>query len=301
MSQYNNAMDKLVFLKMHGCGNDFIVFDDAENRLSWERLAGLARQYCSRRFGIGADGLIAIGHPKSASADPAAWDYEMRYVNADGSRAEMCGNGIRCLGKFVADELHDARNAIRVLTGAGILPLKLWRDETGAVRSVTVDMGVPQLAASAIPTTLRPASEPVQAVPLELAGERLVVTAVSMGNPHAVSFHDLVTDYHVLTLGPAVEAHSAFPEKANAEFVQVLSPTRLRMRVWERGCGETWACGTGACASVVAAVLNDHARFDEEVTVLLKGGELRITWPGPDDPVQLTGPAVTVFRGELCI
>jgi diaminopimelate epimerase len=301
MPLYNDAVGTIPFRKMHGCGNDFIVFDDAEDRFPWERLAELARQYCPRRFGVGADGLIAVGHNKESHAEGAAWDYEMRYVNADGSRAEMCGNGIRCLGKYVAEELGDTRSEMRVLTGAGILPVKLTRNATGAVHSVTASMGVPQLSASAIPTTLRPPREQVIAAALDLAGERLAVTAVSMGNPHAVSFQQEVTDYQVLTLGPQVEAHSAFPEKVNAEFVQVLSPARLRMRVWERGCGETWACGTGACASVVAAVLNSHSRHGEEVTVVLNGGELRIVWPRLDEEVQMTGPAVTVFRGELAL
>lgn len=289
------------FLKMHGCGNDFIVFDDADSRFTWELLAELARQYCHRRFGVGADGLIAVGHNNPNHSAAAEYDYEMRYVNADGSRAEMCGNGIRCLGKFVADELGDVRSTIRVLTGAGILQIKLQRDEIGAVQSVTVNMGTPQLNASEIPTTLRALNEQVIGVPLDVTGERLAVTAVSMGNPHAVSFHKEITDYHVLTLGPVVETHSAFPEKVNAEFVQVLSPTRLRMRVWERGCGETWACGTGACASVVASVLNGYSRYSDEVTVVLNGGELRIIWPGLEEEIQMTGPAVTVFRGQLAL
>lgn len=286
---------------MHGCGNDFIVVDDADYRIPWQQLAGLARTYCPRRFGIGADGFIAIGRHQASRGTGPVWDYEMRYVNADGSRAEMCGNGIRCLGKFVADEMGDVRSTIQVLTGAGVLPIQLLRDDAGIVHSVTVDMGVPQLRASEIPTTLRPAEEQLVAVPVDIAGEHLLVTAVSMGNPHLVSFLDEITDHHVLELGPIVESHSAFPTKINAEFVQVLSPTRLRMRVWERGCGETWACGTGACASVAASVLNGYSRYGEDIAVVLNGGELHITWPGFTDAVQMTGPAVTVYRGKLAI
>jgi diaminopimelate epimerase len=298
MHLYNSAVDTLPFVKLHGCGNDFIVFDDAAVRFSWEQLSQLAVRFCDRRFGIGGDGLIAIG-PAGPSAAAGAWDYEMRYVNADGSRAEMCGNGIRCLGKYVADELHDKRDAIHVLTGAGVLPVSLLREADGTVHSASVGMGVPRLLAREIPTTLAPAGEQVLGAMLPLKGAELPVTAVNMGNPHAVSFHDKVTDYHVLTLGPQVETHPAFPRKVNAEFVQALSPTRLRMRVWERGCGETWACGTGACASVVAAVMTGRCSFGAEVTVVLNGGELRITWPARDAQVLLTGPAVTVFRGVL--
>lgn len=300
MSLYNNPVSRLAFLKMHGCGNDFIVIDDATESLAWAQLSQLAQRYCDRRFGIGADGLIAVGHPAPGNAD-TTWDYEMRYVNADGSRAEMCGNGIRCLGKFVADELHDTRDSIRVLTGAGVLPVALYRDAHGTAQRASVGMGVPRLLAREIPTTLAPDGEQVINAALALDSTQLNVTAVSMGNPHAVSFHPAVTDRHVLGLGPQVEVHPAFPEKVNAEFVQLLSPTRLAMRVWERGCGETWACGTGACASVVAAVLNGHCAYGTDIDVQLNGGELRIAWPAPDAPVQMTGPAVTVFRGELTV
>jgi len=277
---------------MHGCGNDFIVFDDRRDRFSWHELGELARRCCRRRFGVGADGLISVGQP---AADA---DFEMRYVNADGSRAEMCGNGIRCVGKFIADELGWARDTARILTGAGVLPLTLRRAD-GAVTAVTVAMGVPRLSAGKVPTTLRPATERVIGVVLEVDNTPLALTAVSMGNPHAVSFVESITDEHVLTLGPQVSAHKVFPQQANAEFVRVLGEDKLRMRVWERGVGETMACGTGACASVVAAVLTGRARHGREITVQLNGGELRISWPGESEPVLMTGPAVTVFRGEL--
>lgn len=276
---------------MHGCGNDFIVFDDEQDRFSWDELSQLARRYCPRRFGVGADGLIAIGRHPGA-------DYEMRYVNADGSRAEMCGNGIRCVGKFVGDELGDIRSHIKVMTGNGVLPISLSR-LAGKVDSITVGMGVPGLKAASIPTTLKPISEPVLATELAVDGTILSLTAVNMGNPHAVSFVDSITDQLVLGIGPQVEKHPVFPEGVNVEFVQVLAPENLRMRVWERGVGETWACGTGACATVVAAVLNGHSRPGSDVTVKLNGGKLIINWPGEGKDVQMTGPAEFVYHGFL--
>ena len=276
---------------MHGCGNDFIVFDDKDDRYSWHELSDLARRYCTRRYGIGADGLIAVGRPAGNDAD-----FEMRYLNADGTRAEMCGNGIRCLGKFVADELGWKKDRARVLTGAGVLPITLHRGESG-VESVTVSMGVPGVTAGDVPTTLRPLGEQVANVVLDVDDVRLAVTAVNVGNPHAVCFVQNITDDLVLGTGPVLEDHPVFPKGVNAEFVRVMDRKRLRMRVWERGCGETEACGTGACASVVAAVLNGYADHASEVTVKLNGGDLRITWPAPDQPVLMTGPAVTVYRG----
>jgi diaminopimelate epimerase len=296
---------KLSFLKMHGCGNDFIVIDDADNAYSWEELSGLALRLCDRRFGIGGDGLIALGHsPFVGDGWPEHTDYEMRYLNADGSRAEMCGNGIRCTGKFAADVLNDKRTILRMMTGAGVLPVELHRDSEGIVHSATVGMGVPHLSAAEVPTTLTPSSERVIAIPLEIDGETLNLTCVSMGNPHAVSFVNEITDHHVLELGPKIEKHPAFPKRVNVEFVQQLMPgpgerTRMRMRVWERGCGETWACGTGACASVVAAVLTGRVAHGEEVDVVLNGGILSIVWPGAYAPVRMSGPAETVFAGEI--
>ena len=287
-------MARIEFLKMHGCGNDFIVFDDAGDRFSWHELANLARQQCRRRFAVGADGLIAIGRPAERSAD-----FEMRYLNADGSRAEMCGNGIRCVGKFIAEELGWEHGSARILTGAGVLPIHLKRNENGAVHAVTVGMGVPRLRAADIPTTLRPADEQTVGVVLDVDSERFAVTTVNMGNPHAVIFVDNITDEHVLEHGPQIETHPLFPEKANVEFVQVQGPQRLRMRVWERGCGETLACGTGACASVVAAVLNGHVSYAETVLVQLQGGELGIRWASPSSTVEMTGPVETAFRGAL--
>ena len=284
-------MQTLGFHKMHGCGYDFIVFDDALNRFSWQELSRLAQRHCPRRFGVGADGLIAIGRPEDA-------DYEMRYVNADGSRAEMCGNGIRCLGKFVGDELGDRRSEISVLTGNGVMPIILHRSD-GRVVSITVGMGVPGLIASSIPTTLRQEGEMVLRSNFPVNGSSLELTAVNMGNPHAVNFVQKITDEQVLGFGPQVEKSPAFPEGTNVEFVQVISPEKLRMRVWERGVGETWACGTGACAAVVAAVLNGYSQPGEDVTVSLNGGNLTINWPGEGQAVQMTGPAEFVYQGIL--
>jgi diaminopimelate epimerase len=289
----------LHFHKMHGCGNDFIVIDDPAGTFSWSQLGELAQRFCERRFAVGADGLIAVGHgplPGDKWCDGA--DYEMRYVNADGSRAEMCGNGIRCVGKYVADVLGDSRDEVRVQTGNGVLPIRLHR-EGGVVTSVTVGMGVPRLAAAEIPTTL--GNSTVIREPLELDGELLLFTTVNMGNPHAVSFVEEITDRHVLTLGPQVELSPAFPQKTNVEFVETLSPRELRMRVWERGCGETWACGTGACATVVAAILEGHSNYGEDVTVHLNGGDLTIQWPAADQAVLMTGPAEIAFTGKLVL
>jgi len=292
---YNNPVALIRFLKMHGCGNDFIVFDDVDDRFSWHDLGELARNYCRRRYGIGADGIISVGRPPGKDAD-----FEMRYVNADGTRAEMCGNGIRCLGKFVADELGWSKGSAKVLTGAGVLPITI-HSHNDSVDSVTVSMGVPGITAGEVPTTLRPSDQQVAGVVLDIDDERLAITAVNMGNPHAVSFVSSITDHMVLSTGPELENHPVFPKGVNAEFVRVLDRNKLRMRVWERGCGETEACGTGACASVVAAVMNGHCDHASEVTVRLNGGDLRITWPAPNQPVLMTGPAVTVFSGELAV
>lgn len=288
---------EISFHKMHGCGNDFIVFDDPAGAYSWEQLAAIARKQCDRRFAVGADGVIAVGHgPLAGDSWGEGADYEMRYVNADGSRAEMCGNGIRCVGKYVADVLGDTRDEIKVLTGNGVLPITLHR-EGGVVTSVTVGMGVPRLQSAQIPTTLGNGTAVCE--PLEVQGETLLFTTVNMGNPHAVSFVPAIEERHVHQLGPQVETSPAFPQKTNVEFVQTISPRELRMRVWERGCGETWACGTGACATVVAAVLVGHSLYGEDVTVHLNGGDLTIQWPSAEEAVLMTGPAEIAYVGTL--
>lgn len=284
---------------MHGCGNDFIVINDAEGLLNWDALSRLAQRYCPRRLGVGADGLIAVGHsPLPGATWPNDVDFEMRYVNANGSHAEMCGNGIRCLAKFVADQQGDNRDTLCVYTGAGVRRVRLWRSG-GQVTSATVSMGQPRLKAADIPTTLRSPGQEVVGALVELEHERLEVTAVNVGNPHAVVFVNEISEYLVHEVGPQLAAHAAFPQGTNVEFVQRVGPERLRMRVWERGIGETWACGTGACASVVAAVLTEHVEPQTEITVVLNGGELGVKWPSLDSQVELTGPATAVYRGEL--
>ena len=300
MAQVEYNPVKLPFTKMHGCGNDFAVFADPENRFGWDGLSELARRLCPRRYSIGADGIIAVGQsPLPGDEWPVEANYEMRYVNADGSRAEMCGNGIRCVARFVAEQFHDPRPRLNVLTGFGVLAVDLLKDGEGVAGRVAVRMGTPNLLAARIPTTLAYESDQVIAADLVVGEEKLAVTAVNMGNPHAVAFVDEITDHHVHRLGPQAELHPAFPEKTNVEFVQVLSPTHLRMRVWERGVGETMACGTGACASVVAAVLNGHSLHDSAVTVTLNGGDLEISWPGEGSAVQMIGPAEVAYRGEV--
>jgi diaminopimelate epimerase len=287
------------FLKMHGCGNDFVVFDDAANAYGWDDLARLAPRLCDRRFGVGADGIIAVGHRALPGQVWDGADYEMRYLNADGSRAEMCGNGIRCLGKFVAEELGEERDQLRILTGNGVLPIDLHREADGQVEAVTVRMGVPELTPAKVPTTLGNGGYPAIAIPLQVGEQTVQLTMASMGNPHAVAFVDAITDQHVHGLGPQIEVHPAFPARTNVEFIEVRGPRDIRMRVWERGCGETWACGTGACASVVAAILNDKAEYGTDISVRLNGGTLTVNWPAPDQPVSMTGPATTVYRGTV--
>jgi diaminopimelate epimerase len=293
---------QIEFLKMHGCGNDFIVFDDSDYAYTWEQLTALARTYCDRRFGVGADGVIAVGRPSRQNGDNSGADYEMRYVNADGSRAEMCGNGIRCVGKFVAEELDEGRDEVTVLTGNGVLPIKLIREQ-GQVNLVTVGMGVPRLSAAEIPMQAESAAGASTETParlrLNLENQALDFVGVNLGNPHAVTFVDAITDQHVQGFGPRIETDPHFPNKTNVEFVQVLNPAHLRMRVWERGCGETWACGTGACASAVAAVVSGHSPAAANIILSLNGGDLIINWPGEGQPVVMTGPAATVFRGTL--
>jgi diaminopimelate epimerase len=217
----------------------------------------------------------------------------MRMFNADGSEAEMCGNGVRCVAKFVHDHGLVRKPTLRVETGRGVLTLEL-EVAGGAVRQVRVDMGEPILAAAQIPTTLP--GDPPQDVPLEVGGQTLRVTCVSMGNPHCITFVDEITDAQVLGLGPQVERHPAFPRRVNAEFVRVSRPDDLTMRVWERGSGETLACGTGACAVAVAGVLT--GRTQRRVTAHLPGGDLRLHWSEADNHVYMTGPAVEVFSGD---
>ncbi|MFE4106203.1 diaminopimelate epimerase [Almyronema epifaneia] len=279
------------FTKYHGLGNDFVLVD---NRHQTEPLItpNEAVRLCDRHFGIGADGIIF------ALPGEGEHDYAMRIFNADGSEPEMCGNGIRCLAKFLAQletsEGHalDLPKRYSIHTLAGTIVPKLQPDG-----QVTVDMGPPRLLAGEIPTTLTAAAEKVINQAIAVAGQNWSVTCVSMGNPHCITFVDEVATVELSQIGPQFEHHSAFPERINVEFIQVVNTSYLKMRVWERGAGITLACGTGACAALVAAVLNGHC--DRQATVELPGGPLQIEWSEADNHVYMTGPAAQVFTGTL--
>lgn len=276
-------MARLRFTKMHGIGNDYVYVDCFSQRVADP--VGLARRVSPRRTGIGADGLILI-------CPAAAADARMEMYNADGSRGEMCGNGIRCVGKYVHDHGLVSGDSLRIETDAGIKRLRLHAVD-GRITTVTVDMGVPILDGRRIPVT---AEGRVVNVPLQVGTDTYAVTCVSMGNPHCVVFRDEVEGLALAELGPRFEHHPFFPQRVNTEFVQVLGRSELRLRVWERGSGETAACGTGACAAVVAAVLN--GKSDRQAVVHLNGGDLTVEW-NADDHVFMTGPAEEVFSGEI--
>jgi diaminopimelate epimerase len=277
----------IAFTKYHGLGNDFILID---NRTTPEPCLGSeqAIQWCDRHFGIGADGVI-FALPGQNGAD-----YTMRIFNSDGSEPEMCGNGIRCLAKFLAQLENRTEATYQIHTLAGLITPKLQADG-----QVTVDMGIPRLQASEIPTNLGEPEQNVINHPLEVAGKTWFVTTVSMGNPHCVIFVEDVADIPLETLGPQFEHHPVFPQRTNTEFIQVVRPDYLKMRVWERGAGITLACGTGACASLVAGVLTGHC--DRRATVELPGGPLAIEWSVVDQHVYMTGPAQQVFSGHTTL
>lgn len=274
--------------KMHGIGNDYLYIDATRESLSGSNLPELARALADRHFGVGGDGLILV-----LPSDQA--DFRMRMFNSDGSEAEMCGNGMRCFAKYVYDHGLTSKTDLVIETAAGMIRPSLDVQD-GKVRTVTVDMGCPGLARAEIPMVGPPDDEPVTEEPLTVEGREYKITCVSMGNPHCVLFVDAVADAPVGTLGPLLERHKAFPARINVEFVQVQAPTVLRMRVWERGSGETLACGTGASASAVAASLTGRA--ERACTVKLLGGDLQIEWRD-NDHVFLTGPAVEVFSAEV--
>lgn len=274
------------FTKMHGLGNDYVYVNCFEEKVTEPEK--VSRFVSDRHFGIGADGLILIQPSDKA-------DFEMAMYNADGSRGEMCGNGIRCVGKYVYDYGLTDKTQIRIDTLAGVKYLDLMLED-GKVSRVKVDMGAPCLAAAEIPVTAD--TEQVIQAPLVVEGRTYEMTAVSMGNPHCVIFlEEDVRELDLEAFGPAFENHPRFPRRINTEFVNVIDESTLRMRVWERGSGETLACGTGACATAVAAILN--GKSGHEVTVQLLGGDLEIAWEGGDASVFMTGGAVTVFDGEI--
>lgn len=275
------------FTKMQGIGNDYVYVNCFEETV--KDPAAVARYVSDRHFGIGSDGLILI-----KSSDIA--DCEMDMYNLDGSQGAMCGNGIRCVAKYVYDYGIVKKENISVSTKSGIKYLDLTvRD--GKVALVRVNMGSPVLTASQIPVVS--STEEMINAPLKVNGETYYITAVSMGNPHAIVYMTDVDHLDIGEIGPYFENHMAFPDRVNTEFVEVLDDHTLKMRVWERGSGETLACGTGACAVAVASILNGHVDGEKPVTVKLLGGDLEIFWDRQENLVYMTGPAATVFDGEI--
>jgi diaminopimelate epimerase len=273
------------FTKMQGIGNDYVYISTFDQKGPADPVA-LAIKVSDRHFGIGSDGLILIGPSERADA-------RMRMFNADGSESEMCGNGVRCVAKYVFDHGIATKPRVRIETGRGVLTLDI-EAENGKARRVKVDMGAPILQGSDIPTTL-PGDPPIE-VPITVDGHSLRVTAVSMGNPHAIVFVDDVVSYPVEVVGAALERHPEFPRRVNAHFVEVLGPREVRMRTWERGSGITLACGTGACAVCVAGVL--AGRTERKIVAHLPGGDLELDWPSGESSVFMTGTAIEVFQGD---
>ena len=275
------------FTKMQGIGNDYVYVNCFEETV--KDPAAVARYVSDRHFGIGSDGLILIKPSDIA-------DCEMDMYNLDGSQGAMCGNGIRCVAKYVYDYGIVKKENISVSTKSGIKYLDLTvRDGKGAL--VRVNMGSPVLTASQIPVVS--STEEMINAPLKVNGETYYITAVSMGNPHAIVYMTDVDHLDIGEIGPYFENHMAFPDRVNTEFVEVLDDHTLKMRVWERGSGETLACGTGACAVAVASILNGHVDGEKPVTVKLLGGDLEIFWDRQENLVYMTGPAATVFDGEI--
>ncbi|MDO4562565.1 MAG: diaminopimelate epimerase [Clostridia bacterium] len=271
--------------KMHGIGNDYIYVNCFEETVADPSRA--ARELSDRHFWIGSDGLVLIKPSNEA-------DFEMEMYNSDGSRAEMCGNAIRCVGKYVYDNAMTDKTSITIMTGAGIKTLSLCV-ENGAVASVRVDMGEPELDSRLIPTLFETGQ--VVNEPLEVGGINYLVTCVSMGNPHAVVFVKDTDEVDIERIGPLFERHKMFPKRINTEFLQILSADKIKMRVWERGAGETWACGTGACAALVASVLCGAAARKAEL--ILRGGSLLIEWDEKTNRVFMTGGAKKVFDTDI--
>lgn len=272
------------FTKMQGAGNDYVYVDCTKGEV--KNPQELAKKISDRRFGVGSDGLVLICTSSVA-------DFRMRMFNADGSEAQMCGNATRCIGKYVFDKGLTTKTELTLETLAGVKRLTLFAGN-GAVRRVKVDMGAPELRPAKIPALFD--GDSAIAVPLEVEGATFAITCVSMGNPHAVIFVKDVNSFDVHRVGKLIENHPRFPEKVNVEFVERLSANELRMRVWERGSGETWACGTGACATLVAATL--HNLVNGKATVHLLGGDLEVEWDKATNHIYMTGEAETVFEGE---
>lgn len=280
------------FTKMHGCGNDYIYVYTATEQVRNEDKPSLAVKLSDRHKGVGSDGLIFINPTDKA-------DFEMEMYNSDGSKSAMCGNGIRCVGKYVYDHKLTDKTTVEILTGAGVKRLELKTEGDKAV-GATVNMGEPILSPAKIPAVIEghDDKEPIVSVPVEMNGNKYNITCVSVGNPHCVIFMDEdIRELDISTIGPLIEHSVIFPERVNVEFINVHDRNHISMRVWERGAGETLACGTGACASVTAGVLGGYT--DRNVKVSLLGGELDIEWNEADDCIYMTGAAETVFEGEI--
>lgn len=275
------------FTKMHGLGNDYVYMDCTKSGIP-DNVSDLAQFVSNRHFGIGSDGLILI-----CASDTC--DFKMKMYNADGSEAQMCGNGIRCVGKFVYDKGLTNKTNITVETLAGVKVLAL-NVKNGKVETVKVDMGEPILEAKKIPV-IADEIELVKKLKIIALDKEFKFTCVSMGNPHAITIVEDVDSFDVEKYGSILEIDKHFPEKANIEFIQIIDRNTVKMRVWERGSGETMACGTGACATTVACILNGF--IEDEVTVKLLGGDLNIKWNKEDNHIYMTGPATTVFEGKL--
>ncbi len=278
---------KLNFTKMQGCGNDYVYINGFTQKVIQEQKPELVRKISDRHFGIGGDGAIFINPAKEA-------DFEMEMYNADGSRSEMCGNGIRCVGKYVYDYGLTNQTEFSVVSGGKIKYLTLTVEDGKAVQ-VKVNMGNPILIPEQIPVVAK--GDTVIDESIMVQGEEYKMTCVSMGNPHAVVFVENVKEFPLNEIGPYFESHERFPNRTNTEFVQIVDCNHIKMRVYERGTGETLACGTGCCASVVASVLNGLT--DNQVYVEVLGGELYIEWNREENQIYMTGPAVTVFEGEI--
>ena len=298
------------FTKMHGCGNDYVYVDGGKEIIPSEKKPGIVQKVSDRHFGVGSDGLIFIN-----PVDDADIDFEMEMYNADGSRSEMCGNGIRCVAKYVYDKKLTDKKKLTIVSAGKKKYIDLTVGSDDLVESVKVDMGAPILDAATVPVTV---SEDVIAsdkykeltgtygrlavdVPIEVDGKTWHMTCVSMGNPHAVVFLPEGTDlssFDIEKVGPLFENHPVFPNRTNTEFVTIDDRQNVHMRVWERGTGETLACGTGCCATTVACILNGHT--DTSVTVHVLGGDIRCSWDkNTESPVIMEGPATTVFEGEI--
>ncbi len=280
---------KIEFTKMQGCGNDYVYIDGGRFALPMDRKPEIVRLLSNRNFGVGSDGVIFINPVEDGSAD-----FEMEMWNADGTRSEMCGNGIRCVGKYVYDKGLTDKERVAVVS-AGQIKYLDYTIEEGKVVRVKVNMGQPVLKAAEVPVVS--GNEQVLDEEIIVEDKAYRMTCVSMGNPHAVVFMDHVADLDIEAVGPHFENHARFPRRTNTEFVRVIDRQTVEMRVWERGTGETLACGTGACATAVASILNGHT--DNQVTVKLLGGDLLIEWDREDNLVYMTGPAVIVFEGVI--